>query len=807
MQSKTRTTQQKLPGLLILTAFLALSLILAACQSTPTETESPETPLSPTEAPPTEAPPEEPESEPTEAAPEISQPIARWYAVSEQGDWVLVGYGEALNPTVVEPGTYVTINFSATDDQVNGSGSCNNYFTTYSADDDGNLTINGPIGSTMMACEVGMEQESLFFSALETVTGYEVTEDGRLVLQYDNGAETEEQLVFDPAKQLIDTLWVLNAYGDANNPTPSQPGVTTTALFSADGTVSGSAGCNQYSAGFTVQEGQFSITAPTSTRMACETGMEQESAYLTALENAETYSILGSTLELTYGGGAGVLRFSARHLSLENVRWVLSSVDGQSLPFGVEATAMFTPGQDGAENELNGNAGCNGYFGTYTVAGNNLEIGTLGATQMMCDEQVMEVESAFLAGLESAQSYQTILNQLTITTSSGEMIFFADRAPLEGILWTLTSLGPVDNPRPPVEGANITATFSRQSGMPSGLMSGNTGCNEYASAYYANPGDMWINMPGTSNESCTPDLVGEELVYFQALDAAHSYRILGNELQIFFDNQVLNFVVTTPPAETGPLAPLDGTQWWLYSLDSTQVIPGSEITALFAINADGLTGTISGSAGCNDYNTEIVDLFQVSGVNATQSLCEEPEGIMEQESAYLAALETSQEIAWDGGTLRINTQQGTLVYGNAPPSPDQPTATPEETQEPIGGTPTDEPTEEGTPESPTETPSTEPTEEGTPESPTDTPEASQPVAVISAPSEAQVDQMVTLDGSGSTPQDGIMSYLWDYGDGTEPVEGLTVQHAYRSAGTYTITLSVRDANGQTDITTQEITIN
>ena len=793
MPSKTRTTHQKLPVLSILSTFLVLSLILVACQSSPTETVSPETALAPTEAPPTEAPPVEPESEPTEAAPEISQPIARWSSVSEQGDWVLIGFGEALNPTVVEPDTYVTINFSVTDDQVNGSSGCNNFFTTYIADDDGNLTINSPIGATEMACEKGMEQESIFLSALESVSGYEVAEEGRLVLKYDSGIDYEEQLVFDPAKQLIGTLWVLTAYGDANNPTPSQPGVTTTALFSVDGTVSGSAGCNQYSAGFTVQDGQISVTTPTSTMMACETGMEQEYTYLTALENAETYSILGATLEITYGGGAGVLHYSARHLPLENVRWVLSAVDGLVPPFGVEATAVFTPGDAAEENALNGSAGCNTYFGSYTHEGQNLSIGPLGATQMMCDEKVMEVESAFLDGFESAQSYHTTLNRLTITTASGEMIFYSDLAPLEGTLWTLTSLGPVDNPRPPVEGANITATFSRRYGMPSGLMSGNTGCNDYASAYYANLEDMWINMPGTSSESCTPEMVSEEMVYFQALDAARSYRILGNELQIFFDDQVLNFVVTAPPAETGPLAPLDGTQWWLYSIDTTRVISGSEITTLLAINADGITGTISGSAGCNDYNAEIVGLFQVSGLIATPSICEQPDGVMEQESAYLAALETSQEIAWDGGMLTINTGLGTLVYGNAPLSSDQPTPTPEETEE--------------TPAPTGETPTAEPTEEVTPESPTQTPEASQPVAIISAPSEAQVDQMVTFDGSGSTSQGGIASYLWDSGDGTEPAESVTIQHAYRAAGTYTITLTVRDTNGQMDIATQEITIN
>ena len=793
MKSKTRTTIQKSTLLFIWTTLIALSLILAACQ--PTATESPETPppateAAPTVAAPTESPPPEPETE--ESAPEISQPIARWNAVTERGVWVLIGYGEASNPTVVEPGTYVTIDFSSSDDQVNGSGGCNNYFTSYSADDDGNLTINGPIGATAMACESGMEQESLYFSALETVIGYTVTEQERLVLNYDSGAGTNEQLFFDPEKPLVDTLWVLNAYGDANNPTFTQPGVVTTAVFAADGTVSGSAGCNQYSAGYSTQDSQISITAPTSTMMACETGMEQEYTYLTSLENAESYRILGSTLEIAYAGGSGVLRYSSLHLPLENVRWVLGSIDGQPLPLGVEVTAIFTPGEDSQENALNGSAGCNGYFGSYTIEGQNLEIGPLGATQMMCDEQVMQVESAFLAGLESAQSYETMLKQLTITTASGSLTFFADRAPLEGTLWTLTSLGPIDNPRPPVQGSNFTAIFSRQPGMPSGLMSGTTGCNDYASAYYANLEDIKINIPGTSDNSCTPDMVGEEQVYFQALNTARSYRILGNELQIFYDDQVLVFVATYPQAETGPLTVLDGTQWWLYSIDTFMVIPGSEVTALFAINPDGATGQISGSSGCNSYNAEIVGVFQVSGLNATQSLCETPEGVMEQESAYLSALGTSQSFSLEGDTLLINTELGTLVYSNTAPSPEQPTSTAEATEE--------------TPAPTSETPTAEPTTEGTPESPTETPEASQPVAVISAPAEGQVDQSIPFDGSASSPQDGITSYLWNFGDGAEPVEGAVVEYTYKAGGTYTVTLTVSTADGQTGSATHEIEI-
>jgi len=151
---------------------LVLVLLLVACESqTPVPEgpppEDPEATASPVpeattppepEVQPTDELTTEPETEPTVESPEISQPLTGWDAVSAQGNWVLVGYGDALNPIVVQPGTYVTVDFSSSDDQVNGSGGCNNYFTSYTADDDGNLTIMGPVGATRMACETGMDR-------------------------------------------------------------------------------------------------------------------------------------------------------------------------------------------------------------------------------------------------------------------------------------------------------------------------------------------------------------------------------------------------------------------------------------------------------------------------------------------------------------------------------------------------------------------------------------------------------------------------------------------------------------------------
>ena len=727
---------------------VVLALLLAACgKSTPEPTPEP-------------AP-----VEPAAPTPEVIQPIARWNSVTEAGTWVLIGYGEALNPTVVEPGTYVTINFSVDGDTVNGSAGCNNYNTTYTADDNNNLTINGPISSTMMACETGMEQEGLFLGALEKVSGYTLAEDGHLLLDYDTGTVYDEQLNFVRGTALVDTLWVLTGYGDPNSLTNSQPGVLTTAVFSADGNLNGSTGCNQYSAGYTLQENQIGIGMPNSTMMACETGMDQEQAFLMDIEKAASYRLGLGALDITTTDGR-MLRFSAQHLPLENVRWKLALIDGQLLPDGVVATALFTPADSlaaqGQESTVTGGSGCNNFFGQYSVSGDTFTAGPFGATQMMCDEPVMQAEQAFLAGLEGAQGYQIVLNQLTVTTASGSLLFYADRMPLEGPLWTLTSLGPVDNPHSPAAESAFTASFDRQFGLPSGVKSGGTGCNDYTATYYSNPNEIKVNLPQTTQNPCSALLTEAEQGYFLGLNAAREYRILGNELYVYYDNLVLIFTGSYPTAG-GPLTALNGTKWWFVSLDTFVAVPGTEVTIAFAINPDGRTGTINGSGGCNNYNAGITDVFTLSLITATGLICDTPVGVMEQEAAYLNALETAKGISVEGETLRITTALETIVFTSVGPAPEQPLPPPE-IEQPLPIT-----------------------------------------AVINAPLTGQVAQAIVFDGSGSSSNVEITTYSWTLGDGTV-VEGPVIEHAYAAAGAYDVILTVTDANGQSASASLVITI-
>jgi len=77
-----------------------------------------------------------------------------------------------------------------------------------------------------------------------------------------------------------------------------------------------------------------------------------------------------------------------------------------------------------------------------------------------------------------------------------------------------------------------------------------------------------------------------------------------------------------------------------------------------------------------------------------------------------------------------------------------------------------------------------------------------------SPMSPLVNETVTFDASGSTPNGGaIGNYSWDFGDGNiTSVSIPTITHIYTSAGDFNVTLSVADDEGFSDTTWQIITI-
>lgn len=228
--------------------------------------------------------------------------------------------------------------------------------------------------------------------------------------------------------QLSGTSWTLISGLSGTGTWNVLAGTTITATFSEDGQVSGSAGCNNYFAAYQSRTNTLAIGTPATTRMYCAEPagiMNQETLYLSNLQGAATYAIEGDLLMISDTNGRTLLTYrkglpEPAPLLFEGTAWSLDryrAADGTmaaALP-ATTVTALFEGGN------LTGSAGCNSYFGSYTLqGGNGIAIGPLGSTLMFCGEPgVMEQETAYLALLQSAVKYGISGAQLTLYDAAG----------------------------------------------------------------------------------------------------------------------------------------------------------------------------------------------------------------------------------------------------------------------------------------------------------------------------------------------------------------------------------------------------
>jgi len=123
----------------------------------------------------------------------------------------------------------------------------------------------------------------------------------KLTIRKEKSSEEEAEKEMEETLTLEDTIWVLESYGNPDNLSDVLEDTEVTAEFkSADGKIGGSAGCNNYFAGYEINENKLKIIPPVgSTRMACpESVMEQERKYLEVLEVSESYEIDGDKLRI-----------------------------------------------------------------------------------------------------------------------------------------------------------------------------------------------------------------------------------------------------------------------------------------------------------------------------------------------------------------------------------------------------------------------------------------------------------------------------------------------------------------------------
>jgi len=243
----------------------------------------------------------------------LALPIALLAAAcSSNGDdmptdhsWMLTGIA-GPDGTMTTPLTIPTLTFE--DGSASGNASCNQYFGPYELD--GSSLTFGPLASTQMFCgEPGvMDQEAAYLATLASVDTWSIDDEVLTLSSGDAALLTYEAI----SQDLAGSSWDLIAYNNGTGGFQSAViDVPVTALFDEDGTISGQGGCNSYTGSWETDENSIEIGPLASTAMACAEAdvMDQETRYLAVLQEADTYRVDATTLEMFDAEGTRLVQY------------------------------------------------------------------------------------------------------------------------------------------------------------------------------------------------------------------------------------------------------------------------------------------------------------------------------------------------------------------------------------------------------------------------------------------------------------------------------------------------------------------
>jgi heat shock protein HslJ len=178
------------------------------------------------------------------------------------------------------------------------------------------------------------------------------------------------------------------------------------------------ADCNQVGGTYTASGSNVTLHLGPSTLVSCPPD-SQADQFLADLVRVMTYAIDGSNLEFGLQGGGRMLLAEAQPPGLVGPTWQLLAYNNgrnavQSVMSGTQPTATF-----GADGQITGSGGCNTFSGPYRSTSTLLSIGPLAATQMACDQPIMDQEMAYLAALQRTSTYRFDAGRLVLSGDGG----------------------------------------------------------------------------------------------------------------------------------------------------------------------------------------------------------------------------------------------------------------------------------------------------------------------------------------------------------------------------------------------------
>jgi len=248
------------------------------------------------------------------------------------------------------------------------------------------------------------------------------------------------------------------------------------------------------------------------------------------------------------------------------------------------------------------------------------------------------------------RTFKTLLTGLllAVTTAGCAAVPSPDAPPLEGTSWVLTELpGRTLRGDPPA-----TLRFE------GGKAGGHDGCNRYTLGFTTRGSTIDLSGPGAATQmACPPEVMQQAQAYLAALNGAKSYRVVDGRLQILGgDGQPL---ATFAPQSTE----LAGTSWRATGINNGKGAVASLVKDTTVTLAFGADGRASGSAGCNNFTAAYewgAPQLTFKAAATTRKMCADA-GVMEQEQAFLKALESAAIARIEGHRLELRRADGALA--------------------------------------------------------------------------------------------------------------------------------------------------
>lgn len=223
---------------------------------------------------------------------------------------------------------------------------------------------------------------------------------------------------------------------------------------------------------------------------------------------------------------------------------------------------------------------------------------------------------------------------------------------LDGSAWVLAAL-----PGHAAD-ARSAATLSFEQGRAMG----SDGCNRFSAPYTGAAGTIAVSDRAVGTQmACAPDVMQRAQAFMAALTGAKSWRISDGQLQLMSASGAV--LATLAPQSRA----LVGTNWQANGINNgrnavVSLVAGTSVTLQFQSD-----GRLAGSAGCNNYTAAYEadsSRIRISGAAATRKMCA-GEGVMEQEQAFLRALEAATTVRIEGNRLELRDDKGALQVGAA----------------------------------------------------------------------------------------------------------------------------------------------